>query len=130
VATITVDLARHLVEHLAVILERFGGGKFLERAGGVPPIHVAQRHDVLAFQILNIAPALPADADGGDVQPLIGRVRARGTRAQKGEAGRGAGGGGKETPAVHGRSRSRWLHALIVGLRWRSIRGRPRRRAY
>jgi hypothetical protein len=43
-----------------------------ERARAVPPIHVAQRDEVLALNVSQIASALPTDANPGDVQFLIG----------------------------------------------------------
>ena len=68
----------------------FAPEKLLERARGVPPIHVAQGHDVLAFELVDVARALSADADRGDVQLLIRGVGARRSGGENGERGVGA----------------------------------------
>jgi hypothetical protein len=42
--------------------------------GGVFPVHIAQRDDILAGHFLEIAPALSAHADAGDIEFLAGRL--------------------------------------------------------
>ena len=58
------------VEHLAEVLVLGGLGVLLERVGRVAPVHVAQGHDVLAGDLLDVPAALAADAHAGDVQLL------------------------------------------------------------
>ena len=56
-----------LIEHLAIVLVVRGLGEGPEQPRGPALVHIAQGHDVLAFQLTDILPALPADTDTGDV---------------------------------------------------------------
>ena len=64
-----------LVEHLAKVAIARGLGIRLERLGGAALIDVAQRHDVLAGNVRQVAGSLAAGADDGDVQRFAGRLR-------------------------------------------------------
>jgi hypothetical protein len=48
--------------------------------GGVVPIHVTQSNNILAADVVQIAAALTADADAGDVEFLAGRRPPRPTQ--------------------------------------------------
>ena len=65
-----------LVEHLAVVLPLPCLGEFLERAGGVRPIHIAQRDDVVIRKLGDVVPALAGDTDASDVELPAWRCRA------------------------------------------------------
>jgi hypothetical protein len=65
--------ALFLLKHNAEVAVLFRLGVLLERVGGVIPINIAQRHDVLAADIMQIAAALAADADAGNIEFLAGR---------------------------------------------------------
>src|SRR5207245_2513262 len=49
--------------------------KLLEQPGGMRAVDIAQRHDIFAFQLLDVFPALSAHTDAGDVQLFIRRRR-------------------------------------------------------
>ena len=84
-----VDVTMDRVQHLAVILELFRGGKRLESAARMPPVHITQCDDVLALQLINVAGRLAARTNGRDVQLFIRGVGAGRTGAQDGESGGG-----------------------------------------
>ncbi len=68
----SVDIAL-LVQHLPKIGIDLRFRIPLERLGRVLVVHVAQGHDVLAFELHHIALAHAADADTGDIELLAGR---------------------------------------------------------
>ena len=47
----------------------------VEGVAGVAPVHVAERHDILAGKIDQIGAAHAADADSGDIQQVAGRSK-------------------------------------------------------
>ena len=61
-----------LFEHGAKIAIPTGVGILLKRPGGVFPIHVAERDDVLALEVLQVGQTLPANADSGNVEFFVG----------------------------------------------------------
>ena len=67
-----VDVLAFLQQH-AVVFEDLRLGIRLEGVGGVFPVHVAQGHDVFAGHLPQVARSLPAHADAGDVEFLVGR---------------------------------------------------------
>ena len=69
--------AAALVQHLPVIAEPLGLGIGLERVGRQFPVDVAQGDDVLRGHLAQVAGALTADADAGNVQFRTGRRLAR-----------------------------------------------------
>ena len=60
-----------LIQHLPEIFVLLRTRILLERVRGVVPIHIAQRHDILAFHLIEVPSALPPDADPGDVEFVI-----------------------------------------------------------
>ena len=90
----------------AVVLEDLRLGIGLERFGGVLPVHVAEGDDVLARHFAQIARPLPAHADAGDIELLIGRDAARpdadATRGDVEAQGRGGGRLEEFTTLKHG----------------------------
>ena len=68
------DLVAHGVEHLAKILEPFGLRPPVERTGSPPIIHIAQSHNLLPGHAIEVPPTLPATADGGDADFVVGGV--------------------------------------------------------
>ena len=68
-----VDVFAFLVEHLAEVAIGRGFGEGFEGFGGAAVVDVAQRDDVLRGRGgADVACALPAGADGGEVKFLIG----------------------------------------------------------
>ncbi|MCR4415328.1 MAG: hypothetical protein NUV77_23190 [Thermoguttaceae bacterium] len=67
-----VDLLLHRVEHLAEVLELRGVGPAPERVRGAPGIDIAQGHDVLATDRVQVAGPHAPDANARDVQLLVG----------------------------------------------------------
>ena len=65
--------ALFLLEHHPEIAVVPGLGIFFERVGGIVPVHVAQRDDVLAAHVAQVVRALSADANAGQVQLLVRR---------------------------------------------------------
>ena len=72
-----IDVLVLLVQHLAKIFVFFGLRVASERPACTPPVHIAQRHDVLTADGINIAAALAADADAGNVDLLARRNMTR-----------------------------------------------------
>jgi hypothetical protein len=102
VATVTASICfAHLVEHLAEILVLFGVGK-LGQVGAAPfGIHIAQGHDVLAAAAADARAPLPADADAGHVQFVIGRhsaIQTEDVTGQDRNGGDGRGSVAEKTP--------------------------------
>ncbi len=96
-----------VVEHLAEVLEPSRLREHRRGAIEVRGAHVAQGHDPLAGDALQVRPAASADADDGDAQ-AVRRLDARGAdgcardaraRAPAGEGRRGCAGGGEERTA-------------------------------
>ena len=61
-----------LVEHFAAVFPLAGVGKFFERARGVTPIDVAQRDNVVVWELRYVTAALTGHADARDVQFFAG----------------------------------------------------------
>ena len=68
-----VDLAVHLVQHLAEVLVPLGRRELLKCLGRVGVIDVAQGHEVFTGHALDIVAPASGDADAGDIQLLMGR---------------------------------------------------------
>ena len=69
-----VDLVADGIVHLPKILEALGLREFLERPGGTPVVHIAQRHDVLPGHRAEVGSSAPATADGGNANLVVGSV--------------------------------------------------------
>jgi hypothetical protein len=98
----------HLVQHPAVVGERLRVGITLESVGRVTLVHVAQRNDVLAFQVPQVAGALAADANAGEVQFPARRHRAAQAQHRAGhdhERGGGCRAAAEELTTGEGRKR-------------------------
>jgi hypothetical protein len=62
-----------LVQHLPVVFVLFRVRKSLERPRRLPPVHIAESHNVLARHLADVMPSLAADTDPGHVQLFAGR---------------------------------------------------------
>ncbi len=62
---------RRLIDARAQVLDV--GVEPIERLAGIAPVHVAQRHDVLAGEVDQVIAAHAADANAGDVQRVARR---------------------------------------------------------
>ena len=84
-----VDVLGFLVEHLAEVAIGGGVRERLERLGGAPVVHVAQRDDVLGRRRRpDIARSLAARTDRGEVQLLVGGLVSSGLqRCRRAERG-------------------------------------------
>ena len=105
------------VQHLAEVAIDLRLGVPLEDAGGVLVVYVAEGHDVvLAFDASDVGAALSADADSGDIEPLIGGrlgFFAEDAARNKG-AGNGAGKTGQNVAAVDfRRMKGRLRHGVL-----------------
>jgi len=83
-----------LVVQFAVFDELARLGMFGRGGGERPLVHVAERDDVFAAHIGEVAPAAPATADDGDAQFFIGRGRAK----ERGKSHDGQGRGDRRIP--------------------------------
>ena len=70
-----VDLAVHLIKHLAEIFELLGLGESFEGLCRVAVVNVAQGDDVLVGHAIDVGGAATTDADCSDVQLLVGLGR-------------------------------------------------------
>ena len=66
-----VDLPVHRVEQLAVVAEPLGLGELLEGLGSALVVHVAEGHDVLGRDLLEVLGPLATAADDRQVQPVV-----------------------------------------------------------
>ena len=66
-----VDIVALLVEHLAVVFVLLCVWKFRKGLGGYLPVGIGKGNDVFRRAARNVAVALTAGADGGDVQLLV-----------------------------------------------------------
>lgn len=95
----------HFLEHQAVVLEAFGIRPVFECAVGVAPIDVAEGDHIdliCCGELVEVAAALAADTDGGEVQFVIcggGAVEAEDMAWQDLESGGGEGGSLEELAA-------------------------------
>src|SRR5438552_397559 len=62
-----------LVQHLTKILIPFSVRIFIESVSGMILIHIAQSHNVLAADLLQVRGALATDANARDIEFVIGR---------------------------------------------------------
>ena len=69
-----VDLLLQLVQHPAEVGVLLGPGELLVGLAGPLVVHVAQGHEVLAGQPLQVVPAAAADPDAGQVQFFVRRT--------------------------------------------------------
>jgi hypothetical protein len=105
----------HLLEHLSVVAKQPRPRKFRAALLQPFPVHVAQRHDVLARTPANVRRCLPARANGRDVQlsvrgnapRLAGRTRRRISQPLRQQQPRGERSGSEDKAAA--------IDANIVG---------------
>ena len=88
------------VEHLAVVVVPLRVRMCVHRLFGALPVDVAERHDVLAGDAGDIAPAFAAGAHGCDVQLVAGRLFAAPEDVAGNDHPAGAGGCGAEHAAA------------------------------
>ena len=70
----SVDLVADGIVHLPKILEALGFREFFESPGGTPVVHIAQRHDLLPGHRTEVGSSLPAAADCGDANLVVGSI--------------------------------------------------------
>ncbi len=63
-----------LLEHLAKVPVDLGLRMLLDGRSGPVQVHVAQGHDILTRDALDITAAATANANAGDVEPVVGRI--------------------------------------------------------
>ena len=84
-----IDLLVHRIEHFAKIAMLLRIGELGETLGGVFGIHIAKSDHVLAGAGFDVRPPLPADADPGNVELVIGGSRATQAKDIAGHDGNG-----------------------------------------
>ena len=66
-----VDLAVHLLEHLAEVAIPLGLGELLHRRLAAPVVDVAEGHDILAGAVADVPTTLPSHANPGNREFLV-----------------------------------------------------------